>query len=84
MIFRATLTANKRLRGKMTPQELEGGNTANPLCTMTQGSQAPWTLTGEHSVFPFCCDLIQSRKIKTKTYDAIEPRWGKREMIASS
>ena len=84
MIFRATLTANKRLRGKMTPQELEGGNTANPLCTMRQDSQAPWTLTGDHSVFPFCCDLIQSRKTKTKTDDAIEPRWGKREMIASS
>lgn len=37
-IFRATLTANKKLRGKMSPQELEGGNTANPLCTMRQGS----------------------------------------------
>lgn len=68
----------------MTPQELEGGNTANPLCTMKQSSQVPWTSTGDHSVFPFCCDLIQSRRTRTKTDDAIEPKWGKREMIASS
>ena len=69
---------------KMTPQELEGGNTANPLCTMRQSSQVPWTSAGDHSVFPFCCDLIQSRRTRTKTDDAIEPKWGKREMIASS
>lgn len=68
----------------MTPQELEGGNTANSLCTMRQSSQVPWTSTGDHSVFPLCCDLIQSRRTKTKTDDAIEPKQGKREMISSS
>ena len=68
MIFRPTLTAIKWLGEKVAHQELQGRNTANPICTMKQRSQRVLEFTEVHSgsPFPLCCDLVQCREGKKK------------------
>ena len=68
----------------MAHKELEGGNTANPFCTLGQSSQVPWEFTEDHSVFPL---WIQSRKKKKREREIMllnQNGLKEREMIASS